>query len=112
MANAHEEINREPKNRIDNYQTITISQSGSLFYSVTNEIIQGVNNLNSNLSFIGRANVGLEKITDNSGNEKITTKNDYLYSNCPHEHLGYCYRVIQKRFEFKVSQFRLSYFYI
>ena len=43
MANAHEEINREPKNRIDNYQTITISQSGSLFYSVTNEIIQGYN---------------------------------------------------------------------
>ena len=80
VANAHEEINREPKNRIDNYQTITISQSGSLFYSVTNEIIQGVNNLNSNLSFIGRANVGLEKITDNFGNEKITTINDYLYS--------------------------------
>ena len=51
-----------------------------MFYSVTNEIIQGVNNLNSNLSFIGRANVGLEKILDNSGNEKLTTKNDYLYS--------------------------------
>ena len=32
VANAHEEINREPKNRIDNYQTITISQPGSLFY--------------------------------------------------------------------------------
>ena len=40
---------------------MTISQSGSLFYSVTNEIIEGVNNLNSNLTFIGRANVGLEK---------------------------------------------------
>ncbi|MDC3374285.1 M15 family metallopeptidase [Acidimicrobiia bacterium] len=80
VANAHEEINREPKNRIDNYQTMTISQSGSLFYSVTNEIIEGVNNLSSNLTFIGRANVGLEKITDNSGNEKIATKEDYLFS--------------------------------
>jgi NifB/MoaA-like Fe-S oxidoreductase len=80
VANAHEEINREPKNRIDNYQTMTISQSGSLFYSVTNEIIEGVNNLNSNLTFIGRANVGLEKIIDNSGNEKIVTKEDYLFS--------------------------------
>jgi len=80
VANAHEEINREPKNRIDNYQTMTISQSGSLFYSVTNEIIEGINNLNSNLTFIGRANVGLEKIIDNSGNEKIATKEDYLFS--------------------------------
>jgi hypothetical protein len=80
MANAHEEINREPKNRIDNYQTITISQSGSLFYSVTNEIIQGVNNLNSNLTFIGRANVGLEKVTDESGNDKLTSNKDYLYN--------------------------------
>ena len=80
MANAHEEINREPKNRIDNYQTITISQSGSLFYSVTNEIIQGVDNLNSNLTFIGRANVGLEKVTDESGNDKLTSNKDYLYN--------------------------------
>lgn len=80
MANAHEEINGEPKNRIDNYQTITISQSGSLFYSVTNEIIQGVNNLNSNLTFIGRANVGLEKVTDESGNDKLTSNKDYLYN--------------------------------
>ena len=80
VANAHEEINREPKNRIDNYQTITISQSGSLFYSVTNEIIQGVNNLNSNLTFIGRANVGLEKVTDESGNDKLTSNKDYLYN--------------------------------
>ena len=80
VANAHEEINREPKNRIDNYQTITISQSGSLFYSVTNEIIQGVDNLNSNLTFIGRANVGLEKVTDESGNDKLTSNKDYLYN--------------------------------
>ncbi|NND24278.1 MAG: hypothetical protein HKN86_06235 [Acidimicrobiia bacterium] len=76
-----DEENRIPKsNRIDNYQTITISQSGSLFYSVTNEITQSVKNLNSNLSFIGRANVGLEKVTDESGNDKLTSNKDYLYN--------------------------------
>ena len=80
VAIANDEPNIKKSNRIDNYQTITISQSGSLFYSVTNQIIQGANNLNANLSFIGRANVGLDKITDEFGSEKLETKKDYLYS--------------------------------
>ena len=80
VAYADEEVTYERKNRLDNYQTITISQSGSLFYSVTNEIIESVKNLDTNLSFIGRANVGLEKITDQAGNQKLNTKTDYLYS--------------------------------
>ena len=80
VAYAHEEVTYERKNRLDNYQTITISQSGSLFYSVTNEIIESVKNLDTNLSFIGRANVGLEKITGQAGNQKLNTKTDYLYS--------------------------------
>ena len=80
VAYAHEEVTYERKNRLDNYQTITISQSGSLFYSVTNEIIESVKNLDTNLSFIGRANVGLEKIMDQAGNQKLNTKTDYLYS--------------------------------
>ena len=80
IAFADEDNDVQKSNRIDNYETMTISQSGSLFYSVTNEIIQGAKNLNTNLSFIGRANVGLEKITDEYGNDKLTTKKDYLYS--------------------------------
>ena len=80
FALADEETQIPKSNRIDNYQTITISQSGSLFYSVTNEITQSVKNLNSNLSFIGRANVGLEKVTDESGNDKLTSIKDYLYN--------------------------------
>ena len=80
VAYADEEVTYERKNRIDNYQTLSISQSGSLFYSVTNEIIESVKNLDTNLSFIGRANVGLEKITDQAGNQKLNTKTDYLYS--------------------------------
>ena len=80
VANAHEQVRESKKNRIDNYETITISQSGSLFYSVTNEIITSVANVGANLSFIGRANVGMEKILDYSGKEKLTTKTDYLYS--------------------------------
>ena len=80
FALADEETQIPKSNRIDNYQTITISQSGSLFYSVTNEITQSVKNLNSNLSFIGRANVGLEKVTDESGNDKLTSNKDYLYN--------------------------------
>ena len=80
IAFADEDNDVRKSTRIDNYETMTISQSGSLFYSVTNEIIQGAKNLNTNLSFIGRANVGLEKITDEYGNEKLTTKKDYLYS--------------------------------
>ena len=67
-------------NRIDNYEILSISQPGSLFYSVTNGIIKSAVNLNSNLTFIGRANVGLEKIIDINNVEKLTTKEDYLYS--------------------------------
>ena len=80
FALADEETQIPKSNRIDNYQTITISQSGSLFYSVTNEITKSAKNLNSNLSFIGRANVGLEKVTDESGNDKLTSNKDYLYN--------------------------------
>ena len=67
-------------NRIDNYEILTVSQPGSLFYSVTNGIIKSAINLNSNLTFIGRANVGLKKIIDKNNVEKLTTKEDYLYS--------------------------------
>ena len=79
-ATANEEAIKVSKSRINNYQTITISQPGSLFYSVTNEIIEVVKNLNTNLTFIGRANVGLERITDKSGNIKLNTNTDYLYN--------------------------------
>ena len=67
-------------NRIDNYQILSISQPGSLFYSVTNGIIKSAINLNSNLTFIGRANIGLEKIVDLNNIEKLTTREDYLHS--------------------------------
>ena len=67
-------------NRIDNYEILSISQPGSLFYSVTNGIIKSAIKLNSNLTFIGRANVGLEKIVDKNNVEKLTTRKDYLYS--------------------------------
>ena len=68
------------RNKIENYDVITISQSGSLFYSVTNEIIQSAKNLNTNLTFIGRANIGLEKTTNSSGEVKVNTLNNYLYN--------------------------------
>ncbi len=67
-------------NRIDNYQILSISQPGSLFYSVTNGIIKSAINLNSNLTFIGRANIGLEKIVDLNNIEKLTTREEYLHS--------------------------------
>ena len=67
-------------NRIDNYEILSISQPGSLFYSVTNGIIKSAINLNSNLTFIGRANVGLEKVIDKNNIEILTTRNEYLYS--------------------------------
>ena len=67
-------------NRIDNYEILSISQPGSLFNSVTNGIIKSAINLNSNLTFIGRANVGLKKIIDISNVEKLKTKEEYLYS--------------------------------
>ena len=59
---------------------MSISQPGSLFYSVTNGIIKSAINLNTNLTFIGRANVGLEKIVDKNNVEILTTRKDYLYS--------------------------------
>ena len=49
----HESEPAYTKNKIENYDVITISQSGSLFYSVTNQIIESARNLESNLTFIG-----------------------------------------------------------
>ena len=68
------------KNKIENYDVITISQSGSLFYSVTNEILESVENLNSNVTFIGRANVGLESVESPSGETKLSSLENYLYN--------------------------------
>ncbi len=70
----------QSKNKIDNYEVITISQSGSLFYSVTNQIIESVKNLNSNVTFIGRANVGLESTTSFNEEVKVSTLENFLYS--------------------------------
>ena len=68
------------ENKINNYDVITISQSGSLFYSVTNEIIDSVNKLNSNVTFIGRANVGVESVVTLNNDVKLSTLENYLYS--------------------------------
>ena len=68
------------ENKINNYDVITISQSGSLFYSVTNEIIDSVNKLNSNVTFIGRANVGVESIVTLNNDVKLSTLENYLYN--------------------------------
>ena len=76
----HENENYYTKNKIDNYDIITISQSGSLFYSVTNQIIDSAKNLNTNVTFIGRANVGLESTMSSTNEVKLTTLDDYLYS--------------------------------
>ena len=70
----------QSKNKIDNYEVITISQSGSLFYSVTNQIIESVKNLDSNVTFIGRANVGLESTTAPNKEIKVSTLENFLYS--------------------------------
>ena len=77
---SHENENQYNKNKIDNYDIITISQSGSLFYSVTNQILQSVNNLNTNVTFIGRANVGLESTTFANNEIKLTTLDNFLYN--------------------------------
>ena len=77
---SHENENHYTKNKIDNYDTITISQSGSLFYSVTNQILQSVNNLNTNVTFIGRANVGLESTTFANNEINLTTLDNFLYN--------------------------------
>ena len=70
----------QTKNKIDNYEVITISQSGSLFYSVTNQIIESVKNLESNVTFIGRANIGLESTTAPNEEVKVSTLENFLYS--------------------------------
>ena len=77
---SHENENHYAKNKIDNYDIITISQSGSLFYSVTNQILESVNNLNTNVTFIGRANVGLESTTFANNEINLTTLDNYLYN--------------------------------
>ena len=77
---SHENENQYTKNKIDNYDIITISQSGSLFYSVTNQILQSVNNLNTNVTFIGRANVGLESTTFANNEINLTTLDEFLYN--------------------------------
>ena len=77
---SHENENQYNKNKIDNYDIITISQSGSLFYSVTNQILQSVNNLNTNVTFIGRANVGLESTTFGNNEINLTTLDNFLYN--------------------------------
>ena len=76
----HENENQYTNNKIDNYDIITISQSGSLFYSVTNQILQSVNNLNTNVTFIGRANVGLESTTFANNEINLTTLDNFLYN--------------------------------
>ena len=77
---SHENENHYIKNKIDNYDIITISQSGSLFYSVTNQILESVNNLNTNVTFIGRANVGLESTTFANNEINLTTLDEFLYN--------------------------------
>ena len=77
---SHENENHYTKNKIDNYDIITISQSGSLFYRVTNQILQSVNNLNTNVTFIGRANVGLESTTFANNEINLTTLDNFLYN--------------------------------
>ena len=74
------DIENKKFNGIENYDVITISQPGVLYYSVTNQIIESVKNLDSNVTFIGRANVGLEKIIDINNVETLSTNPDYLYS--------------------------------
>ena len=77
---ASELKNNKKFNGIENYDVITISQPGVLYYSVTNQILESVNNLKSNVTFIGRANIGLEKIIDTNNVESLTTDENYLYS--------------------------------
>ena len=45
--------NKKLFNGIENYDVITISQPGVLYYSVTNQILESVKNLDSNVTFIG-----------------------------------------------------------
>ena len=77
---SHENENQYTNNKIDNYDIITISQSGSLFYSVTNQILESVKNLNTNVTFIGRANVGLESTTFANNETNLSTLENFLYN--------------------------------
>ena len=83
-AFAHEGENELENNKtfngIENYDVISISQPGVLYYSVTNQILESVKNLGSKVTFIGRANIGLQKVLDSNNNETLTTDPDYLYS--------------------------------
>ena len=76
----HEVENKKILNGIENYDVITISQPGVLYYSVTNQIVESIKNLESNVTFIGRANIGLEKIIDVNDVETLNTNPNYLYS--------------------------------
>ena len=76
----HENENHYSKNKIDNYDVITISQSGSLFYSVTNQITESVKNLDTNVTFIGRANVGLESTILSNNDINVKTLDNFLYN--------------------------------
>ena len=76
----HELENKKTFNGIENYDVITISQPGVLYYSVTNQIVESVKNLESKVTFIGRANIGLEKIIDVNDVETLNTNPNYLYS--------------------------------
>ena len=61
-AFAHDGENELEQNKIfngiENYDVISISQPGVLYYSVTNQILESVKNLGSKVTFIGRANIG------------------------------------------------------
>ena len=83
-AVAHDGENELEQNKIfngiENYDVISISQPGVLYYSVTNQILESVKNLGSKVTFIGRANIGLHKVLDSYNNETLVTNPDYLYS--------------------------------
>ena len=76
----HELERNKVLNGIENYDVISISQPGVLYFSVTNQILESVKNLGSKVTFIGRANIGLHKVLDSYNNETLVTNPDYLYS--------------------------------
>ena len=47
---------------------------------MTNQIIKSVENLESKVTFIGRANIGLEKVVNTDGVETLSTMPNYLYN--------------------------------
>ena len=64
-AFAHDGENELEQNKIfngiENYDVISISQPGVLYYSVTNQILESVKNLGSKVTFVGRANMDFTK---------------------------------------------------